>query len=114
MKTGIKKPVLIFLGVILVLSAIVIAARGIQLPKIPYLNGESFKKQSNQPKMAALKVQDNKIIIKYSEFDLFMAGCCGTVVKEVKTEKNGTAIKMRGKATFPFPAARWTKPNLSS
>ena len=64
MKTGIKKPVLIFLGVILVLSAIVIAARGIQLPKIPYLNGESFKKQSNQPKMAALKVQDNKIIIK--------------------------------------------------
>lgn len=100
MKTT-KKPILIFLGGVLILSAVLIVLRGIQ---IPYLNSEKTKKQTSQPKMAALTVQGNKVIIKYSELDLFMTECCDTVVKEVKSEKDDTSVKMTGKATFPFPA----------
>ncbi|MEK7447415.1 MAG: hypothetical protein AAB632_01250 [Patescibacteria group bacterium] len=104
MKVGIKKPILLFLGGVLVLSAVLVVLRGIQLPQIPYFNSEKKNKQTSQPKMAALSVQDNKIIIKYSELNLFMAECCDTIVKEIKTEKDDTSVKMTGKATFPFPA----------
>jgi len=54
--------------------------------------------------MADIKVQNNKIILKYSELDLMMTECCNTVVKEVKSEKDGESVKIKGKATFPFPA----------
>lgn len=104
MQAGIKKPILIFLGIVLVLSATLIVLRGIQLPQIPYINSEKTTKEASQPKMANLEVKGNKIIIKYSEFNLFMTECCNAVVKEVKTEKNDTFVKMTGKATLPFPA----------
>lgn len=103
MKTT-KKPILIFLGVVFVLSAVLIVIRGIQLPQIPYLNSKKTNKQVSQPKMADLEVQGNKIVIKYSELNLFMTECCDTVVKEVKTKKDGTSVKMTGRATFPFSA----------
>lgn len=104
MKTGIKKPVLLFLGAVLVLSATIIAARGIQLPQIPHLNERKSNIQPPQPKIADIQVKGNKITLKYSELDLFMIECCNTIVKEVKTEKDNTSVKIKGKATFPFPA----------
>lgn len=105
MKVGIKKPILIFLGIVFVVSATIVLIRGIQLPQVPYLNTEKTSTQPVQPKMANIRVQGDKITLKYSELDLFMLECCNTVVKEVKTEKDGTSIKIKGKATFPFPAA---------
>lgn len=105
MKAGIKKPVLIFLSIIFVLSIAIIVVRKIQLPQIPFLkNTGNPQKISPQPKMADIKVQGSKIVLKYSEFDLFMSECCGTVVKETKSKKDNDSIKISGKATFPFSA----------
>lgn len=105
MKPGIKKPIIIFLGTVFVVSTIIIVTRGIQFPQITYLNQKKPTAQPPQPKMTDLKVQNNKIILKYSELDLMMTECCSTVVKEVKSEKEGNSVKIKGKATFPFSAA---------
>lgn len=105
MKVNAKKPVIIFLGAVFVVSIIIIATRGIQLPQIPYLNQKKSTVQPSQPKMADIKAQNNKIVIKYSELDLLMAECCGSVVKEVKSERDKNSVKIKGKATFPFSAA---------
>lgn len=105
MKVSIKKPVLIFLGGIFLLSAVIIIARGIKLPQIPFLNStKTPQKVSVQPKMADIKVQGDKIVLKYSELDLFMAECCSSVVKDTKSKKDGDSVKITGKATFPFSA----------
>jgi|GEM_PF-1246807 len=103
MKTNIKQPVLIFIGAVFVLSIAIIVLRGIKIPQIPYLT-EKKTKTEVQPKMSELKAQDGKIMIKYSQLDLFMTECCGTVVKEVKSEKNNDLVSIKGRATFPFSA----------
>ena len=103
MKPGIKKPVLIFLAIIFILSGIIIVTRGIQLPAISFLQSKKSP-ETQTTKKADFKVQNNKIIVEFSDFNLFLNECCSSVIQNIHSEKDKDSIKVTGKASFPFPA----------
>lgn len=103
MKTGIKKPILIFLLIIFILSGLIIVIRGIQIPAVSFLQSKKTPEIKTVQK-SNFKVQSNKLIIKYSDFDLFLNECCSSIIKDTTSKKDGNSVKISGKATFPFPA----------
>lgn len=104
MKANRKKPILIFLGVVFIVSALVIHIKNIQLPIVSSLGDSKNKSKNTGPQMAPPTAEDGKILIKYSELDIFMSECCGSAVKNVKSDKNGDSVRLHGQATLPFPS----------
>lgn len=101
MKNPVFKPLILFLVFVFFISALIIYFKKINLPAF------NFSKKSKGDVSFSdenLEKKGNKIVLKFSDIDIFIKSCCKTLVSDVKTGKNGDYIKMSGKASFPFSA----------
>ena len=102
MKPNVLKPLTIFLGIVFAVSVFTIITKKITLPA-PFSRSANSVQQKT--KVAPnLNPTGNRIIISYNDLNLFFQDCCSNVLKDVKSERDVSSIKISGKSSFPFSA----------